>query len=181
MSGDKQHEASQTTSGQGWHDDWNVWEDPHPTTDNPPAEEGLLGELILRKLPNLPWVEAESGVVFLVELGRGSCGDYCGELLVRKRFYETNAKDDEAYSLWLLGGSRRCANPARLSEGAALPLRDLLRLRHTGGVLRLGPEAGRLLEVLFDLTLRVVEIHTSGLVHLDLKGENVMVQDTHTG
>uniref|UniRef100_A0A0P4W7G3 Protein kinase domain-containing protein n=1 Tax=Scylla olivacea TaxID=85551 RepID=A0A0P4W7G3_SCYOL len=183
--GDKKHEESQAASGQRWHDDWNVWEDPHLTTDHQPAEEGLLGEVIRRGLTNLPWLEAEPGAVSLLELGRGSYGvvhlvDYGGELLVRKRFYEANLMDDEAYALWLLEG----AGGVPILRGVVKEP-PTLYMTYCGCVtleafFESRPEAGLLLEVLLDLAQRVAEIHDKGLVHLDLKGDNVMVQDTHT-
>uniref|UniRef100_A0A0P4W4D1 Protein kinase domain-containing protein n=1 Tax=Scylla olivacea TaxID=85551 RepID=A0A0P4W4D1_SCYOL len=183
--GDKKHEESQAASGQRWHDDWNVWEDPHLTTDHQPAEEGLLGEVIRRGLTNLPWLEAEPGAVSLLELGRGSYGvvhlvDYGGELLVRKRFYEANLMDDEAYALWLLEG----AGGVPILRGVVKEP-PTLYMTYCGCVtleafFESRPEAGLLLEVLLDLAQRVAEIHDKGLVHLDLKGDNVMVEVDRT-
>lgn len=85
---------------------------------------------------------------------------------------------DEAYALTMLHGA-----------GGTPILKGMIRepltiLMSYCGVLTLGeflessPRSEQLLQLLLDLSVKVGEIHAKGLVHLDLKGDNVMVKQT---
>lgn len=102
--------------------------------------------------------------------------DYGGEVLVRKRFRQLTDLN-EAYALAMLQGA---GGSPILKWVMRKPLTILMT--HCGGVtlddfFGSCPRSKQLLQLLLELSVKVGEIHAMGLVHLDLKGDNVIVEE----
>lgn len=145
-----------------------------------------LAELVAQQNFSLPWMDSPPPVTVINRLGEGSYGtvdlvDCCGEVVVRKVFKQQESYA-EAYALCLLQGAGGApvllgVNPEPLTLftsfcGSSLTLDAYLESR---------PPLDLLLHVLLDVSVKLQQVHDAGLVHLDLKGDNVLVSQTPQG
>ncbi|XP_050691065.1 serine/threonine-protein kinase pkn2-like [Eriocheir sinensis] len=150
------------------------------------SQEDDLAELLAQQNLSLPWVDSPPPVNVINRLGEGAYGtvdlvDCGGEVVVRKVFKHQDSYA-EAYALCLLQGAGGAPvllgmNPQPLTLftsfcGSSLTLDAYLESR---------PPLDLLLHVLLDLSIKLQQVHDAGLVHLDLKGDNVLVSQTPQG
>ena len=184
--------SSSEAKDSGWssHESSSSWKVEAPSSsssspEQPSALPGLsrLGEEFLRRgFCSLPWVDVATAppVQPLLMLGAGTYGkvdlvDWGGEVLVRKKFRFSNSLL-EAYALTMLQGA-----------GGTPILRGVIKkpltvfMTYCGNLtlksfLKSSPKSEQVVQVLLQLSMKLGELHAKGLVHLDLKGDNVMVQ-----
>ena len=151
----------------------------------PQESRGLTLEFFHRGFRGLPWINEDNAppVIPLQHLGEGTYGtvdlvDCGGQVLVRKQFHHHKYDLGEAYALMMLqgaGGTPILKGMIKKPLTIFMTLCGKVTLRE---FLKSRPRSKHVLQVLLELSVKVGEMHAKGLVHLDLKDDNVMVQRT---